>query len=440
MNSIVDMIINDVTFSCTEMEEDIQTLPFNRRRRGSTPRSYFDEPIAPNSLQLHFCKSLNRVIRPTQLTSHHASAPADQDPSTQDVQYISPSQPQREGTTRHTARVLEANTTYRPLSRNRYNFTNTTIVSFTCGDGSSSPGHSIPTPRPDNRPQISPRASGFEPPSLLPAEATATHGPGSVPGSATAYRGQTTPSLNLPPHLSLHLHTLVCLDIGRTTTSSSLFLLRTCTALQDLSICLIPDDPLSQSFPLPSQVLASQLHHLYIKTTGGDPRGIFTRLNTPVLESFTLVGEPHLLAMDDVFATSVTMLERSFARLHSLSLIDVFPATDKLERCLRGPGVVLSELVVSAVSFNRGRDIPTHFGNRVISDRFLDFLTAPSVCPSLKVLQLSPIRSADGVLSNLLSARARTITRFSYSFADGLLHRLDMLAMNGLDGSVVPLI
>ena len=339
------------------------------------------------------------------------------------------------------------------------------IVSFAYGDGStasraSSPGYSNATPHPeDNRslsPQISPRASGFEPPlpSPPPVEvisptsplysASAIYGSGSVIGSVTAHGGPTqhaTPSLNLPPHLSsLHLHILVCLDIGRTTTSSSLLLLRTCTALENLTICLIPDDPLSQSYPLPSQVLASQLHHLYIKTMGGDPRGIFTRLNTPLLESFTLIGEPHLLAMDDVFATSVTMLEHSFAPLQSLSLIDVFPITDQVKDCLLGAGKMLSHLVIHAEAFNRGRDIPAHFGDRVISDQFLDFLTAPSVCPSLKVLQLSPIRSADGILSNFLSARGRTIRHFSYSIADGLPHRLDILALDALGGFVVPLI
>lgn len=340
------------------------------------------------------------------------------------------------------------------------------MVSFASGDSStaswmSSPGRSSAAPFSEDicprfpSPQISPRTSVFEPPPLSPRPAevirptsalscaSATYGSESVLGSVTAHGEQArhaTPSLNLPPHLSLHLHTLVCLDIDRTTTSSALYLLRSCTALEGLTIRLIPGDPLSQSYPLPSQVLASQLHHLYIKTMGGDPRAIFTRLNTPVLESFTLIGEPHFLAMDDVFVTSVKMLELSWARLRRLSLIDVFPVIDQLKNFLLGPGTLLSELVIDAESFNRGRDIPTRFDDRVISDKFLDFLTVPSVCPSLNALQLSPILSIDGTLANFLSTRGRTLRRFSYSIADSLPHGLDMLALNEIKGLVVPLI
>ena len=384
-----------------------------------------------------------------------------------------PSRPrpdQWEGTTRpdtqreprHAPFVLESNTTYRPLSRNRHSFTNTMIVSFASGDGStasraSSPGLVNATLRPEDNPprfpspQISPRTSGFEP-SLSPppaeiirptsalSSASAIYGSASVIESVAAYGGQAqhaTPSLNLPPHLSLQLHTFVCLDIGRTTTASSLYILRTCAVLQDLTIRLIPDDPLSQSHPLPRQVLASQLHHLHIKTMGGDPRGIFTRLNTPVLESFTLIGEPHFLAMDDVFATSATMLEDSWAPLQRLSLIDVFPPTDQLGTCLVEAGKMLSHLIVHIEAFNRGRDIPTYFGNRVISDQLLNFLTATTVCPSLKVLQLSPIRSTDGVLSTLIASRKRSLQRFTYSIIDGSPHRVDMDALSRLRGGVV---
>jgi len=144
--------------------------------------------------------------------------------------------------------------------------------------------------------------------------------------------------------------------------------------------------------------------------------------------------------MDDVFSTSVTMLGRSWAQLQHLSLIDVFPVINQLENCLLGPGMLLLELVLDAESFNRSRDIPTCFGGRVILDRFLDFLTAPTVCPQLTVLQLSPIRSTDGVLSTLLATRNRSLRRFTYSIIDGLPHEVDMDALNLLSSVTVPLI
>ena len=62
-------VISSPALRTTEMEEGIHTSPFNRRQRHSTPGNYFDQPISSNGLQLHFCKSFNRVIQSIQLTT-----------------------------------------------------------------------------------------------------------------------------------------------------------------------------------------------------------------------------------------------------------------------------------------------------------------------------------------------------------------------------------